>query len=321
MINILNKILLVIIVCVMLTAGCRNAVEHYVDAVRYDKLEESKQAVESLDKAIIRDPQFSLAYSLKGDIYQRQGLFLASSEAYEKAVEYNPFSFKDLYNLGKVNFIIERYEYAVNSFVRALELRPEDYSTNYYTARSYFKLEEYDTALTYATEARSLETDKSELEILFGDIFTATSNYETAIIEYRKALERDGNNPEIMIPLSLAYIRSESYDVAAELLDETKKIAPEDYRIYQYLGFLNLRAKQFDLSIENYKMAASLKPGDLTTLKGSGVAYILQALRNEDSELRETGLNQWRAALRIEPNQPGLRRLLRKYANLKINGN
>lgn len=315
--KILKKILLLLFALILL-GGCRDAVEYYVDAVKYDRLEQPKEAIESLDKAIQRDPGFSPAYSMRGDIFQREGNLLESSRSYEKALEFNPFSFKNFYNLGKVNYAMERYEYAVNAFVRALELNPEDYSSNFYAARSYYKLENYDRALNYATEARLIEPAKSELEILFGDIYTATNNYETAIIEYRRALERDGNQPDIMIPLGLAYIRSGNLDVARELLEETVKFAPDDYRVYQYLGFLSLRAKMYDVSIDNYRMSASLKAGELTTLKGLGVAYILQALRNEDEQLRDAGLNQWRTALRLEPNQPGLRQLLKKYSEITV---
>lgn len=316
--GIYTKLMLLTIIATLFVAGCQDPQEIYVEAVKLDEAGQSDQALETLDKAINVDSGFSQAYSLKGDIFQKQGKLEESSDAYEQAVKYNPFSFKDLYNLGKVNYAMDRYEKAVGAFIRALELHPESYDANYFTARTYYKLEDYENALNYATEARLLDPDNTELEILFGDIYTATSNYETAIAEYRRALEREGNKVEIMIPLGLAYIRSGNFDVARELLNETIRVAPDDFRIYQYLGYLDLRTKDFDGSIENYRVASSLRPGDQLTLKGSGVAYILKGFRDKDGVLKDRGVEQWRVALRLQPNQPGLTRLIRKYAKVVI---
>lgn len=308
----------VVLAAAFFIAGCQDPKVLLDEATRLEQEGQVDEALAALNQATEADATFSQAYSMKGDIYQQQGKLEQSSEQYELAVRYNPISYEDLFNLGKVNFALERYEKAVGAFVRALELNPESYDANYFTAKTYYKLGDYDRALNLATEARILDPDNTELEILFGDIYTATSNYETAIAEYRRALEREGNKPEIMIPLGLAYIRSSNFDVARELLNETIRVAPDDPRIYQYLGYLDLRGKDFDGSIENYRIASSLKPGDQLTLKGSGVAYILKGFRDRDPVLKDRGIEQWRVALRLEPNQPGLRQLIRRYSRATI---
>jgi tetratricopeptide (TPR) repeat protein len=91
----------------LFSAGCgqqqqQRAVDLYVDAVMFRELNENEKAVEKLDAALKLNKRFSLAYSLLGETYQQLQDYEKSATSYEKAIELNPWSFKDYFSVGQV---------------------------------------------------------------------------------------------------------------------------------------------------------------------------------------------------------------------------
>ena len=71
------------------------AVSLYVDAMMLNDINEREEAIQKLNQAVELDPQFALAFSLKGDILQTMEQYEDSADAYERATELDPWSFRD----------------------------------------------------------------------------------------------------------------------------------------------------------------------------------------------------------------------------------
>ena len=84
---------------------------------------------------------------------------------------------------------------------------------------------------------------------------------------------------------------------------------------YQYLGFANLKLHDVDSAIDNYAKAVDIDNDDWMAHKGLGVAYMLKSINSKDQLLRNMGIEEWNMSLDIKPNQPKLKRLLKKYSN------
>ena len=101
------------------------AIGLYVDAMMLNELNEWDRAIRKLDEATELDPEFAMAYSLKGDIYKQQEYFEQSADAYEIATGLDPWSFRDFFGLGRVCQIMKSFLRAANAYVRACQLEPE----------------------------------------------------------------------------------------------------------------------------------------------------------------------------------------------------
>jgi tetratricopeptide (TPR) repeat protein len=97
---------------------------------------------------------------MKGDALFTSGLYNESLSAYEKAIGYDPFSFKSWKGKGQAMLALNRSEEAERAFTQALKLDPTD-------------------AGTYA---------------LLGDAMNAAGEYQDAADQYLKALSM---NPKI----------------------------------------------------------------------------------------------------------------------------
>ena len=292
------------------------AVSMYVDAMMLNDLNEREQAIRKLNLALELDPQFSLAYSLKGDILKGMEKYEDSANAYEQASIHDPWSFKDFFNLGKVCQIIKQWTRAASAFVSACKLDPQHYPAHLGAAQCYYELKDYDNSLPYAERAKDLDPNKADPELLLGDLFEAKKDHTQAINAYRRALELEGNNPAVMISLARAYLRSGRYSSAKELLTDAVTMDPENSMGYQYLGFAQLKLKETVDAVKSYRQAVEVNENDWMARKGLGVAYMLMAMKNQnDEKIRALAIEQWIISLQIKPQQPKLSQLLQHYSN------
>lgn len=289
------------------------AVSLYVDALMLNEIDAHQDALKKLELATELNPQFALAYSMKGDIYQKQQDYPKSADAYERATELDPWSFKDFFNLGKVSEAMKEFARAVRAYANACKLDPGHYESHYKAARCYYELKEYEPSLEYANKAKTLNPSSGEVEALFGDVFEARKNHAEAIDSYRRALELKGNDPNIMVPLAVCYLRTGRFTAARELLTDVIAEDPQNGPAYQYIGYAQLKLKETDAAIESYKKSVQINDNDWMAHKGLGVAYMLLAIKNNDEKLKVLAVEQWTISLGLKPDQPELQALMEKH--------
>jgi superkiller protein 3 len=296
-------------------AGCSrtNEISLYVDASMLKENNEKDKAVAKLEQAVKKNPEFSLAYSLLGDIYRESKEYEKSVKAYTKATQLNPFSFSNFFNLGSVYEDMQQWAEAAVAYVKACELKPEDVPAHVKTANCYNQLKEYDKAEEYAVAASQLNADDVEVQKVLGDVYGGKQNYEQAISSYRRALELEGNRPEIMLPLAKAYLMTGRADAGRELLSQVVQMQPENGKAYQYLGYANLQIGNYEASIESYQAALAIDDNDWTSHTGLGVAYATKSLKTGDKDTRDKALAEWKKSLAINPDQAKLARVLKRY--------
>ncbi len=327
--------------------GCaqeNQAVKLYVDALSHRELNENKQAVEKLNASVQANQRFSLAYSLLGEIYQQANNYDESAAAYEKAAQLNPWSFSDYFNLGRVYQVMRKFTQAVKAYARACELEPSHLEAHKNTAKCYYEIKDYDNALVYGQRAVEIDPNVSGIQKLLGNIYGSQKDYSQAIAAYKRALEIDSNNPDVMTSLAVAYLKSNRNEPAKELLRSVVQIQPDNNKAYQYLGYcylqlyykvnqsykvagesgentVELETQLTDFmssSILSYQQAIMIDENDWEAYRGLGVAYILEAIKSKDSELKAKAVEQWRLSLKIKPDQDRrekLLKLIKQYSN------
>jgi tetratricopeptide (TPR) repeat protein len=349
------SIVMLSVISMFLFCGCGglgksgDPIEFYVNAITMREMGRHEQAIQDLDKAIDKQEDFSLAYSLKGDIYQEMGRFNESAQAYKTASQLNPWSFHDLFNLGKVYHVMKQFAQAVKAYTRACDLEPEHFQVHMNTAKCYMELKQYEQALVYGRQAGQINPDVPELHEIIGDIYQKKDDQEKAISAYKRALELDSDNPQIKTSLGISYLKADRTEPAKELLDAAVKLDPQNSRALRYLGYCYLKFYEqasaqyrqalqqeekdqvridqlqlesrhlMGLALENYRMAVNANPDDWDAHRGLGVAYIIEG-KTDDGSVEEINkqkaITHWRVSLQVNPDQPRadkLRDLIAKY--------
>ena len=292
----------------------QQAVSLYVDAMMLNEINEYAAALDKLEEATELDGEFAVAFSMKGDLYQREQRFEQSADAYERATVLDPWSFKDFFQLGNVSRVLNQFARAANAYATAAKLDPRHYDAHLGAAQSFFEVKDLTQSRHYAEKAKGIDPVQADPELLLGDIFEEESDHAEAINAYRRALELKGNDPKIMIALARSYLRTERFSSAKELLADVVAREPNNGLAHQYIGFAQLKLKETEQAIDSYKLAVQLGHDDWMAHKSLGVAYMLMAMQNgNDERLRALAIEQWNISLQINPDQPQLHDLRSKY--------
>jgi cytochrome c-type biogenesis protein CcmH/NrfG len=312
--------------CAVCLSGCQRsqkkdeATALYVDAISLSQSSDSNQAIDRLQQAVEKNPDFALAYSLMGNIYLQQNQFPESAKAYKKATEINPWSFEDFRQLGKAYWLMNDYNSAADAYATACKLDPQSTEVWCGAAGAYYKMGDYESALQFGQSAKELDPADSEVEKLMGDIYTARKDTEMAIGAYERAMELDNSDPNTMFALASAYLQDEKFEAAKELLDAVVAAQPENAEAWRYLGFVCLKMREVDMATMKYLKAVQLSPDDWRAHKGLGVAYmmkyrILKSFDNPEAETyKKQAIMYWSKSLDLNPAQDNLLKLYRKYA-------
>lgn len=93
-------------------------------ALTYATLGELDEALKFTQAAIDIEPSYS-GYNNAGLIYANKGDYPKAAEAYKKALEYSPQSFKTWYHLGLVYASDLKFQEAIESYEKVLKLNPK----------------------------------------------------------------------------------------------------------------------------------------------------------------------------------------------------
>jgi len=301
--------------------GCEkpsNTLNLYLDGILLTEYDDNVQAVQKLEQAIREDKRFWYAYSVLGEVYEKMEDYPSSIASYEKATEINPDSLKDFMNLGRVHKIMNELAKAVEAYARACEIDPNHLPAHIKTAKCYVELEDYDNALNYSQRAERIDPNVAEVQLLLAEVHQWREDFDAAISSYKRVLELDSANPEALTFLALAYIRTEYYEPAKELLTLAIMVQPDNARAHKYLGYCLLKLNAVDEAIVAYEKALAIDRNDWETFRSLGVAYMLKAMSTDDEDMKAKAVEQLRASVNIQPDQPNSQamiRLIEKYSN------
>jgi len=106
-----------------------------------------------------------------------------------------------------------------------------------------------------------------------------------------------------ILKAAYAYLKAGRFQLAGEMLESLIARDPTNGTAHQYLGYCNLKLGNVDRAIENYVTAVNLNAADWEAHRGLGVAYMVKARSDSDSNLAGKALEQWRISLHIKPDQ------------------
>ena len=120
------------------------------------------RAIAALEKAISLDPNYADAYAYLASVMTNSGRAEEALGHVERAMRLNPrFPFWYFYEAGKSQFMMTRYEAAVESFEKAVERNPNVIWPHHYLAAAYGQAGRIDDAEWELEELRALGYEMS----------------------------------------------------------------------------------------------------------------------------------------------------------------
>ncbi len=299
---------------------------HLATARRLAQQDQLEAAMGELEQAVIANPQNAQAYSIMGDLYRHEGNLPAAKRSYERACQADPGAFRPCYNLGVVcqamadtlagSQAAAYLRQAIDAYLKAIVIDRESFEANMNLGTCYFRVNELYRAEQYTRKATELNPQSYAAFNNLGVICEMQGRLDEAIRAYETSIELNIDQPNILLNLGSVHMRMGRPRLAMNVYQTATRQAPDSPAPWQQMGVGYFRLREFDKSIRAFQEAIRRDPRSPGAYRGFGVVCMYQAvLHPQRTDLRDKALKAWRFSLQLQPNQPDLLALLRRFEN------
>jgi tetratricopeptide (TPR) repeat protein len=180
------------------SADAPRAIDQYVTGYQAYKRGDTDYAKQTLEAAVINNPDLRMARVVLGEIYRDQNNYSAAAQQYEVLTRIDPYTLSNHYYLGVSYQFLSRFKESAVAYLKGLELDPQDFKSNMNLGTVYLALGEVDEAVQYLDKATQLNPESASAWSNLGVALDARNSLVLAETAYRKALERNPDSQTIM---------------------------------------------------------------------------------------------------------------------------
>lgn len=236
---------------------------------------EYQKAVKALERAATNNSPEAVLIDLATSCFHAQ--------QYEKAIDplkrvlaLNPGSRAAHHLLGKVYFMLRRFDEAAGELGTALKLAPRDIDIAYTLALAHLKRKQPAPAKRIFDGLLRDLGNRPELRNLIGRAYRETSYFDEAIGEFKKTLALDPRFARAHYNMGLSYLLKDGTlklkEAAAEFSAELA-LNPEEFLAIYNLGLIHVVERRYDEGAGLLEKAARLRPQNPNVWLFLGNAY------------------------------------------------
>ncbi len=161
------------------------------DAERAKSDRRYELAGDALRQLLLSDPRDFQAWLLLGDVHFLQREYVDAENEYLHAIDAHPGFFLALFNLGRLEITLKKYEVAIEALDRAVKVRTDSPDANYFLGECYLRLKKGSLAVPYLNEALRLDPDgMAEVHLRLASLYQAAGLPDKAAGEYEAFLKK-----------------------------------------------------------------------------------------------------------------------------------
>lgn len=212
-----------------------------------------------------------------GRIYYAQQQMTDAITEYQRAIELDPGSSANYYNLGLAYRNLDP-EKAIFYYRKALTIAPKDTDSRENLNLLYLSLGRYEDAITECNSAIAADPTAPGPHINLGKVLTRQGRFEEAIQEYNTAIGMDPSNASLYSERANSYRHQDKFEEAIADYQQCNELEPLNSVYYNSLAYIYRTIGQYDKAIELFKKAIRLDKVRVNNY--TGLASVLFLLRN-----------------------------------------
>ncbi len=189
------------------------------------------EALQELDKLLIRDPNSIEKLNLKGVILQILNKPVQARQNWEKATRINGNYFDPFFNLGN-SFIDEKeYSKAEIYYEKAINCQPRNFKTYYQLGFLYMKKNDLQKAFNYFQKSKDYNSNFAPTYYNLGVVLNNLNKKEDSIIYLNEAIKIDPKYIDALFLLGINYREIKKYNLSRNYFLKVSELNPN----YPYL--------------------------------------------------------------------------------------
>lgn len=212
-------------------------------------------AQQTLKQLIAQNPGNPVLDYYLGNIYFKKEILDSSEYYFKQGLAKNYNSALNTVGMGKIKLGEGKKSEAKQLFTKALEIAgPKNIEVREEIAKAYIDAGVPDASLySMLDEALKVDAKNAKLHLLYGDVYLLNDNKGTeAIASYNKAQELEPKSPEPKLRIGKLWVRSKSYDIAANNYNEAIALDPNFAPAYAALADLYFLFGKNQQAKDNY---------------------------------------------------------------------
>lgn len=307
----------------------------------YKELDNSKKAIECLEKAIAINSRNVKAYARLADLYQKNGMEEKAKKTFEVLLGLSPDNPEIYLALGEYNLEKKRYDKALDHYKKSNSLKK---SVGAYAgiAEVYLLTKKYDTAIEMAKKALKLDASHDPARLTLAKSLIEKKMYMKAQEHLEKLLQRGSDNRETLLLIAACYEKNKAAEKLAEVDKKLISLNSSDTVARIRLAKYYETKGEKNRAIQLYKEVHTIAPTSVGILRklslllietknaDEAITYTRQYLEENDHNAeahRDLGdlyyekkkldkaLGEYRTALKLDPKIKGF---YKRYAEIVI---
>ncbi|MFW6160832.1 MAG: protein kinase domain-containing protein, partial [Acidobacteriota bacterium] len=278
-----------------ITTGSPQAFKYYIQGREFHHMGEYRKSIQSMEKAVDRDPEFAMAYRSMAMAYNNLGLFSEKTKYLQKAFELKDrLSQRERY-LIEAEFnrnSEETYDKAIEAYNNLLELYPDDSIARTNLGVLYISTENWDQVIKCLSFQIQNKDESFFPYVNITEAYRAKGMYEEARKILEDYIREIQDHVSIRRELSLNSFFQGKYDLALAEINKAISLNPDDIRIRMHRGNIYMCLHDFDKAEKDYFSVLDAEElGDhLYTRIVLGCSYVLQGQFDTAREHYKKGL-------------------------------
>lgn len=275
---------------------------------------DADSALAAFERAIEVNPTLTVAYIEAGKIHFDRGDFDVAERRAGRAAELDPRNFEAQYLHAQALEALRRFAEAVRAYLRALAIRPNDIDANTRLALTYLNLGEPREAQRYAIRAVRLDPQDGPARATLGSVYSRLGQHEAAVAEFQQAAELMELTPALLIGLADSLSRVGRHQEAIATLDQSLRL-DASAAVHERIGAARFRMRDYEGAEQAFRAALAADQNHFPALNGLAVCLLNTFVWSDERDLgaKREAMDNLRRSLQIEPNQPRILELLRRY--------
>ena len=295
-----------------------NAYDYYVQGrgylQRFEQLDSVSNAIELFQRAIERDPQYTLAYAGLGEAYWRKYAITKDTALVEEARRVTEKAMERSQNIGGAHFTLAlidagagQYEDAVKELQRVLEIDPVHADAYRELAATYGKMGKLDEAEATYKKAIEIQPNSWAGYSSLGVFYYQRARYKEAETQFLKAIELTPDNARAYRNLGAAYYSEHRYEEAAAMFEKSASLQPSDNIALSNLGAIYFFLGQYPRSARMLERALTINDKNhVTWLNLASALYWAPNERPKAKAAYEQAAKRAEAQVQLNPRQPNV---------------
>jgi len=245
-------------------------------------------AEKMIDEGMALNPNSPTMYFLLGNLFERKQLVDEAIESYQKAIQIDPDFSRSYYNLGVLLLLQGRSVKASEMFFELSNRQPQFVSDYLRIGRMFILQKDYLSAHRYLRTAVSISPNANAYNDL-AVISIFEKDYEKSIEYALKSIEINPQIASAFNNLGVAYANgNKDYARAIEYYKQAVVINSNYSIAYQNMGEAQFLAKDLDAAISSYTTSLEIEPASAQA--NYGLAAVLAAQGKKFEAIQRLGI-------------------------------